>query len=55
MNHIEVLDLYVYNVGVVNNNFGFATAVSILKSIVSLILLFVANSLSKLVRGEGVI
>lgn len=55
MDHIEVLDLYVYNVGVVNNNFGFATAVSILKSIVSLILLFAANGLSKLVRGEGVI
>ncbi|MBD0378524.1 ABC transporter permease [Paenibacillus sedimenti] len=55
MNHIEVLDLYVYNIGVVNNNFGFATAVSILKSIVSLFLLFAANGLSKLVRGEGVI
>ncbi|MDQ0901108.1 sugar ABC transporter permease [Paenibacillus sp. V4I7] len=55
MNHIEVLDLYVYNIGVVNSNFGFATAVSILKSIISLFLLFVANGLSKLVRGEGVI
>ncbi|MGO4272169.1 ABC transporter permease [Paenibacillus sp. TAF58] len=55
MNHIEVLDLYVYNIGVVNSNFGFATAVSILKSVISLFLLFVANGLSKLVRGEGVI
>ncbi|MBW5445254.1 ABC transporter permease subunit [Cohnella sp. CFH 77786] len=55
MEHIEVLDLYVYNIGIENNNFGFATAVSILKSIVSLILLFAANSMSKLVRGEGVI
>ena len=55
MSHIEVLDLYVYNIGVANSNFGFATAVSILKSIVSLFLLFFANVLSKLVRGEGVI
>lgn len=55
MSHIEVLDVYVYNVGVANSNFGFATAISILKSIVSLILLFAANSLSKLVRGESVI
>ncbi|WP_261301673.1 ABC transporter permease [Paenibacillus andongensis] len=55
MNHIEVLDLYVYNIGMANSNFGFATAVSILKSIVSLFLLFFANILSKLVRGEGVI
>jgi len=55
MNHIEVLDLYVYNVGMANSNFGFATAVSILKSLVSLFLLFMANGLSKLVRGESVI
>ncbi len=55
MSHIEVLDLYVYNIGVANSNYGFATAVSILKSIVSLFLLFFANVLSKLVRGEGVI
>ncbi|MDQ0062905.1 ABC transporter permease [Paenibacillus harenae] len=55
MNHIEVLDLYVYNVGMANGNYGFATAVSILKSLVSLILFFAANSLSKLVRGEGVV
>ncbi len=55
MNNIEVLDLYVYNIGMGNANFGFATAVSILKSIVSLFLLFLANGMSKLVRGEGVV
>ena len=55
MSNIEVLDLYVYNVGMANSNFGFATAVSIMKSLVSLFLLFVANGLSKVVRGESII
>ncbi|MNN64696.1 putative multiple-sugar transport system permease YteP [compost metagenome] len=51
---IEVLDLYVYNIAFANN-FPFATAVSMLKSIVSVILLFGANTLSKKVRGESII
>ncbi|WP_019909816.1 ABC transporter permease [Paenibacillus sp. HW567] len=55
MNNIEVLDLYVYNIGMANSNFGFATAVSIMKSVVSLFLLFLANGLSKVVRGESII
>lgn len=53
--HIEVLDLYVYNTGLLGFNFSFATAISMLKSIVSIILLFFANSMSKLVRGESII
>lgn len=54
MNNIEVLDLYVYNIGMANSNFGFATAVSLLKSIVSLFLLFIANSMSKVIRGQSI-
>lgn len=53
-NHIEVLDLYVYNIGMTNSNFGFATAVSMLKSLVSLFLLFIANTMSKAIRGESI-
>ncbi|WP_233532203.1 ABC transporter permease [Paenibacillus alkalitolerans] len=55
MSSIEVLDLYVYNIGMLNSNFSFATAVSLLKSIVSVVLLFAANLLSKLIRGENII
>ena len=51
---IEVLDLYVYNQGMVGYNYSFSTAVSMLKSIVSIILLFFSNGISKLVRGESV-
>ncbi|MBW7453670.1 ABC transporter permease subunit [Paenibacillus sepulcri] len=53
--HIEVLDLYVYNIGLLGSNFSFATAVSMLKSIISIILLFFANTLSKVVRGESIV
>lgn len=54
-NSIEVLDLYVYNIGLLGSNFSFATAISMLKSIISVALLFFANRLSKLVRGESII
>lgn len=53
--HIEVLDLFVYNIGMLGTNFSFATAVSMLKSIVSVFLLFIANRMSKLLRGESII
>jgi putative aldouronate transport system permease protein len=58
---IEVLDLYVYNVGLGGTGgssagtIPFATAVSMLKSLVSVALLFAANGLSKLFRGESIV
>lgn len=52
---IEVIDLYVYNQGIVGNAVSFSTAVGMTKSVVSLILLFVANMISKLFRdGESI-
>jgi putative aldouronate transport system permease protein len=51
---IEVLDLYVYNIAF-SNNFPFAIAVSMLKSIISVLLLFTANGLSKVFRDESII
>jgi putative aldouronate transport system permease protein len=53
--YIEVLDLFVYNQGIASINYSFATAVSILKSLVSLVLLFMANNLSKLFREEPIL
>ena len=51
---IEVLDLYVYNIATTGRgNYPLSTAISMLKSIVSVVLLFVTNGVSKLVRGEG--
>ncbi|NMO94965.1 sugar ABC transporter permease [Paenibacillus lemnae] len=51
---IEVLDLYTYNIGLLKGNFSLATVISILKTIVSLTLLFSVNRLSKTLRGESI-
>jgi putative aldouronate transport system permease protein len=55
---IEVLDLYVYTLGLGTggtSNIALATVVGMLKSIISVVLLFLANGLSKLVRKESII
>lgn len=51
---IEVLDLYVYNISLGGGNFSFGTAVSILKSFVSVTLLLIANGAAKLIRGTSI-
>lgn len=54
--YIQVLDLYVYNLSTSKPPvYSVSTALSMLKSIVSLVLLFGANTVSKLVRKESVI
>lgn len=52
---IQVLDLYVYNTAMGNGGYSLSVAISILKSVVSITLLFVSNTISKKVRGEGFI
>jgi putative aldouronate transport system permease protein len=53
---IEVLDLFVYNKGIggSSNNISYTTAVGMLKSLISISLLFLANKLSVLVREEKI-
>ena len=55
LKHIQVLDLYVYNVGMGQNSLSLATAISMLKSLVSVVLLFLVNWASKRTRGESII
>lgn len=52
---IEVLDLYVYNLGIGNGQIPMSTAIGMFKSVISVILLFAANTFSKKVRGESII
>ena len=52
--HIQVLDLYVYNIGM-GSSYSLATAISMLKSIVSVALLSAMNVISKKTRGESII
>jgi putative aldouronate transport system permease protein len=52
--YIQVLDLYVYNL-MSGGGYSLSVAVSIFKSIVSVLLLCLTNAVSKKVRGEGFI
>ncbi len=55
MKLIQVLDLYVYRLGLGSSgSIPLSTVVSMTKSIVSVILLFSANAISKLIRGESI-
>jgi ABC-type polysaccharide transport system permease subunit len=52
---IEVLDYYVYKVGLMQNDVTVGTALSMSKTIVSVVLLFSANFLSKKARGQSIL
>ncbi|MGN0794509.1 MAG: ABC transporter permease [Aristaeellaceae bacterium] len=52
---IEVLDLYVYNIGIKSELYPLSTVVGVFKSLIGVTLLFGANSISKAVRGESII
>ena len=52
---IEVLDLYVYNLGIGSGLIPLSTVIGMVKSLISVILLFSANGISKAVRGESIV
>lgn len=51
---LETIDFYAYNMGIVYNEYSYGVVVGICKSLVSIVLLFSANYLSKYVRGSKV-
>ncbi|UOE44237.1 ABC transporter permease subunit [Agromyces larvae] len=53
--YIQVLDLYVFNVGMTGNNLSMATAIGMLKSLISVALLFTVNAIAKRVRGQSIV
>jgi len=54
-NNIEVIDVYVYRIGLINNDYSYGVAIGMMKSMVSLVLLFTTNAISKRVRGTSII
>ena len=52
---IQVLDLYVYNIGMTGKSLSLGTAIGILKSLVSVTLLCIVNFASKKTRGETIV
>lgn len=53
--NIEVLDLYTYRIGLQNMDYSYGVAISVVKSVVSITLVIVANMIAKKIRGKSVI
>lgn len=52
---IEVIDYYVYKVGILTNDFPFSIALGMYKTIISISLLFIANGFAKKIRGNSIV
>lgn len=50
----EVVDTYVYKYGILNKRYSYTTAIGLLKSAVSLVLLSLSNFISKKLTGKGI-
>ena len=53
--NIEVLDYYVYRIGMLNNDITASTAVSLIKTFISVVLVFSVNKLSKKTLGQSIL
>ena len=53
--HIQVLDLYVYNIGMTGSSLSLATAITMVKSLNSVTLLIAVNRISKKIRGVSLV
>ena len=51
---IEVLDYFVYKMAIIVGDMPFSVAIGMSRSLISIVLLFGANYLSKIVRGESI-
>lgn len=54
-NKLEVIDTYTYRMGIMLGNYSYSTAVSVMKSVISVALLFITNGIAKRIRGESII
>ncbi len=52
---LEVIDYYVYRVGLETNDFSYSTVLGMFKTIVSVTVLFSVNWIAKKIRGESII
>jgi putative aldouronate transport system permease protein len=52
---LDVIDVYTYNIGLAAMDYAYGTAIGVLKSVISLIMLFGTNQLAKRVRGNTII
>lgn len=51
----DVIQTYTYRVGINSNDYGYATAIGLFKSVISLILVSISNAVSTKIRGYGIV
>lgn len=51
---IDILDTYIYRLGLVNGQYSLATAVGVLKGVIGVSLVLITHFISKKITGEGV-
>jgi len=51
----DVIGTYTYRVGLVDRDYSYSTAIGLFRSVISLILITIANYMSKKIRGRGII
>lgn len=51
----DVIGTYTYRLGLINSDYGASTAIGLFKSVVSLVLVVMANQMSKKIKGEGIL
>jgi len=52
-NVADIFDTYAYRVGIIDFDFSYSTAISLFKNVVGLIMLLLANALTRRVTGHG--
>ena len=53
--HIQVLDLYLYKIGIERGNYSFSTATGIFKTVVSVTLLLTVNMLARKITDRSIV
>ena len=51
----DVIGTYVYRMGIVSADYGVSTASGLFKSVISVVLITIANKLNKKIKGEGIL
>ena len=52
-NASDIIATYTYRVGMVNQDYGYSTAVGLFNTVINLMLLIAANTTARKVNGEG--
>lgn len=55
INTSDVLETYVYRMGISGSQYGLSTAAGLFKSVISILLVAIGNKLSKKLTGEEVL